>query len=121
MLDATLKSQLTAYLQNLREPIALVATLGDGAGAADMKALLEDVASTSDKVSLNFAGDDARAPSFAVTRAAGNADVRFAGLPLGHEFTSLVLASRSAPSRAPSASRPTSPSPARTAPTWCRR
>jgi alkyl hydroperoxide reductase subunit F len=92
MLDATLKSQLTAYLQNLREPIALVATLGDGAGAADMKALLEDVASTSDKVSLNFAGDDARAPSFAVTRAAGNADVRFAGLPLGHEFTSLVLA-----------------------------
>jgi alkyl hydroperoxide reductase subunit F len=92
MLDATLKSQLTAYLQNLREPIALVATLGDGAGAADMKALLEDVASTSDKVSLDFAGDDARAPSFAVTRAAGNADVRFAGLPLGHEFTSLVLA-----------------------------
>ena len=92
MLDATLKSQLTAYLQNLREPIALVATLGDGAGAADMKALLVDVASTSDKVSLNFAGDDARAPSFAVARAAGNADVRFAGLPLGHEFTSLVLA-----------------------------
>ena len=92
MLDATLKSQLTAYLQNLREPIALVATLGDGAGAADMKALLEDVASTSEKVSLDFAGDDARAPSFAVTRAAGNADVRFAGLPLGHEFTSLVLA-----------------------------
>ena len=92
MLDATLKGQLTAYLQNLREPITLVATLGDGAGAADMKALLEDVASTSDKVSLDLAGADARAPSFAITRAAGNAYVRFAGLPLGHEFTSLVLA-----------------------------
>ena len=92
MLDANLKSQLTAYLQNLRQPITLVATLGDGAGAADMKALLEDVASTSDKVSLDFGGTDSRAPSFAITRAAGDAEVRFAGLPLGHEFTSLVLA-----------------------------
>ncbi len=57
-----------------------------------MLALLEDVAATSDKVSLNLAGDDARKPSFSITRDAGDASVRFAGLPLGHEFTSLVLA-----------------------------
>ena len=92
MLDAALKTQLTAYLTNLREPIALVASLGDGAGSTEMLALLEDVASTSDKVSLDLTGDDARKPSFAITRAAGDAQVRFAGLPLGHEFTSLVLA-----------------------------
>jgi len=92
MLDAGLKTQLTTYLQNLRQPIELVASLGDDKGSKDMLSLLEDVASTSDKVSLNLAGDDARKPSFAITRAAGDADVRFAGLPLGHEFTSLVLA-----------------------------
>ncbi|MDO9473505.1 MAG: alkyl hydroperoxide reductase subunit F, partial [Caulobacter sp.] len=92
MLDAALKTQLTAYLQNLREPITLVATLGEGQGSTDMLALLEDVASTSDKVRLDLTGADARTPSFAITRAAGDADVRFAGLPLGHEFTSLVLA-----------------------------
>ncbi|SFJ45812.1 alkyl hydroperoxide reductase subunit F [Caulobacter sp. UNC279MFTsu5.1] len=92
MLDDGLKTQLKAYLQNLRQPIELVASLGEGAGSKDMLALLEDVAGTSDKVSLNLAGDDARKPSFAITRAAGDADVRFAGLPLGHEFTSLVLA-----------------------------
>ncbi|MDG2529085.1 alkyl hydroperoxide reductase subunit F [Caulobacter endophyticus] len=92
MLDAGLKTQLSTYLQNLRQPIELVASLGDDKGSKDMLSLLEDVAATSDKVSLNLAGDDARKPSFAVTRAVGDADVRFAGLPLGHEFTSLVLA-----------------------------
>jgi len=92
MLDAGLKTQLTTYLQNLRQTIELVASLDESAGAQEMKALLEDVVSTSDKVSLNLSGDNARKPSFAITRAAGDADVRFAGLPLGHEFTSLVLA-----------------------------
>jgi alkyl hydroperoxide reductase subunit F len=92
MLDAGLKTQLTSYLQNLRQPIALVASLDDSAGSAEMKALLEDIVSTSDKVSLNLSGEDDRKPSFAITRAAGDASVRFAGLPLGHEFTSLVLA-----------------------------
>jgi alkyl hydroperoxide reductase subunit F len=137
MLDEGLKTQLKAYLQNLRQPIALVASLGEGQGSKDMLALLEDVAGTSDKVSLNLAGDDARKPSFSVTRDAGDASVRFAGLPLGHEFTSLVLAllhvgghppkfdaevlDRSAPWTATTTSRPISRSPARTAPTWCRR
>ncbi|HJV40262.1 MAG TPA: alkyl hydroperoxide reductase subunit F, partial [Caulobacter sp.] len=92
MLDAGLKTQLTTYLQNLRQPIELVASLDDSAGSAEMKALLEDIVATSDKVSLNLGGDNERKPSFAITRASGDADVRFAGLPLGHEFTSLVLA-----------------------------
>ncbi|ATQ42429.1 alkyl hydroperoxide reductase subunit F [Caulobacter mirabilis] len=92
MLDAALKTQLAAYLQNLRQPIELVATLGDGSSAAEMRALLEDVAAASDKVGVRFDGADDRAPSFAIERAAGDAGVRFAGLPLGHEFTSLVLA-----------------------------
>ena len=75
MLDAGLKTQLSTYLQNLRQPIELVASLDGSAGSNEMRALLEDVASTSDKVSLNFSGDNARKPSFAITRAAGDADV----------------------------------------------
>ncbi|HEY9236391.1 MAG TPA: alkyl hydroperoxide reductase subunit F [Phenylobacterium sp.] len=92
MLDEGLKSQLTAYLANLRQPIKLVASLDDSAKSREMLELLNDVASASDKVSLVKDGDDARRPSFAIERAAGDASVRFAGLPLGHEFTSLVLA-----------------------------
>jgi len=88
MLDAGLKTQLTTYLQNLRQPIELVASLDDSAGSAEMKALLEDIVATSDKVTLSLGGDNERKPSFAITRAApsegfGDADVRFAGLPLG--------------------------------------
>jgi alkyl hydroperoxide reductase subunit F len=92
MLDNDLKGQLKTYLGNLRQPIALVASLDDGPKSKEMLALLEDVMGASDKVSLVRADDDARKPSFAITRQANDASVRFAGLPLGHEFTSLVLA-----------------------------
>ncbi|HZZ31535.1 MAG TPA: thioredoxin family protein, partial [Phenylobacterium sp.] len=92
MLDATLKGQLKAYLENLRQPIELVASLDESPKSREMLELLEDVISVSDKVSLARRDDEARKPSFAVTRAAGDASVRFAGVPLGHEFTSLVLA-----------------------------
>ena len=92
MLDAALKGQLKAYLANLRQPIELVASMTESADSAQMRELLEDVAGASDRVTLNLAGADARKPSFAIVPEAGDADVRFAGLPLGHEFTSLVLA-----------------------------
>jgi len=91
VLDAGLKTQLAAYLQNIRQPITLVAALDDSPKAAEMKALLDDVAAASDKVTVT-AGADGRTPSFAITRADDDVGVRFAGLPLGHEFTSLVLA-----------------------------
>ncbi|MBD3892773.1 alkyl hydroperoxide reductase subunit F [Hydrogenophaga sp.] len=92
MLDDTLKSQLKTYLALLRQPIRLIASLDDSASAAEMRSLLETIGSLSDKVSLDTSGTDARKPSFVIARAGENTGVRFAGLPLGHEFTSLVLA-----------------------------
>ena len=93
MLDANLKQQLSQYLAMLREPIELVASLGDDAKSAETRELLTIIAGLSDKVSATFDGDDARKPSFAIRRASDpSASVRFAGVPLGHEFTSLVLA-----------------------------
>jgi len=92
MLDATLKSQLQTYLGMLRQPIRLIASLDDSATAAEMRGLLDDIVSLSDKVSLDTTGNDARKPSFVVARNGESNGVRFAGLPLGHEFTSLVLA-----------------------------
>ena len=92
MLDATLKTQLQAYLQNLRSPITLIATLDDSAKSAELRALLIDIASLSDKVSVDESGTDARSPSFLIARQGETRGVRFAAIPLGHEFTSLVLA-----------------------------
>jgi alkyl hydroperoxide reductase subunit F len=92
MLDDSLKAQLQQYLGLLRQPIRLIASLDDSETGTDMKSLLETIVSLSDKVTLDTSGNDARKPSFVVAREGETQGVRFAGLPLGHEFTSLVLA-----------------------------
>ncbi|MBB5710555.1 alkyl hydroperoxide reductase subunit F [Sphingomonas xinjiangensis] len=91
MLDANLTQQLKAYLVNIREPIKLVASIGDDAKSREMEKLLNDIAALSDKIAV-VTGTDKRVPSFMIRRAGTDIGVRFAGLPMGHEFTSLVLA-----------------------------
>jgi len=93
MLDTNMTAQLKQYLANLREPIELVATLGDDEKSRQTRELLEEIATLHDMVSASFDGEDERRPSFIIRRASDAAKwVRFAGLPMGHEFTSLVLA-----------------------------
>ena len=92
MLDDTLKTQLQQYLALLRQPIRLIATLDESETGQEMRELLTTIVSLSDKVSLDTQGTDQRKPSFVVAREGEHEGVRFAGLPLGHEFTSLVLA-----------------------------
>jgi alkyl hydroperoxide reductase subunit F len=92
ILDASTTSQLQAYLGNLRRPIELVASLDDSAKSAEMRQLVEEIAALSDKVTARFDGTDARRPSFAIRADEGRAEAVFAGLPMGHEFTSLILA-----------------------------
>lgn len=93
MLDDTLKTQLQTYLEHLRTPIELTAYLDERATSRDLEALLRDIATLSDKITLRQ-GDSRgeRLPSFAIGRVGEAPRIRFAGLPLGHEFTSLVLA-----------------------------
>jgi len=92
MLDAATTAQLKTYLANLRTPVELVATLDDGPKSAEMRALVETVVEQSPLLSARYDGHADRVPSFAIRRADGTAETQFAGLPLGHEFTSLVLA-----------------------------
>ncbi len=93
MLDANLTQQLKTYLANLREPIELVATLGEGKKSDETRELLTEIAALHDMVTARFDGTADRKPSFTITRKSDPAaSVEFAGLPMGHEFTSLVLA-----------------------------
>ena len=92
MLETQMKAQLQAYLQNLRQPIRLVASLDGSDKSAEMRELLTDIAELSDKVSFEDNGADQRVPSFVVVKENETRGVRFAAIPLGHEFTSLVLA-----------------------------
>lgn len=93
MLDANLKGQLGSYLERVTMPIELRASLDQSAAAGELKSLLDEIAELSDKITVvNEDSADVRKPSFEIARAGEQVGVSFAGIPLGHEFTSLVLA-----------------------------
>jgi alkyl hydroperoxide reductase subunit F len=95
MLDDSLKSQLAAYLQRLTQPIEIVASLDHVAAPAasdEMRELIDEIATLSPLIRVRHDGTDARRPSFSVSRVGHDMGIRFAAIPMGHEFTSLVLA-----------------------------
>ncbi len=92
MLDATIKAQLKGYLERLQRPIELVASVDDSERGREMRALLNEIAETSDKVSTREDGGNEMRPSFSIAVPGEAPRIRFAGIPMGHEFTSLVLA-----------------------------
>ncbi|HTH79904.1 MAG TPA: alkyl hydroperoxide reductase subunit F [Ramlibacter sp.] len=93
MLDANLKAQLSAYLQRITQPVELVASLDDTPASGKLQELLREIAQASPLVAImETRGGPHRTPSFSVGAPGESPRVRFAGLPMGHEFTSLVLA-----------------------------
>ena len=93
MLDANLQSQLKTYLERVTRPIQITAHADDGAKSQEMLELLETLVGLSNQITLDVRRDGAeRTPSFALTTPGQDIHLAFAGLPMGHEFTSLVLA-----------------------------
>ena len=93
MLDDTLKTQLQAYLEKVVRPVHIVAALDDSAKSREMEELLGEIVQLSDRLTLEVGSDtEAHTPSFALTTPGQDIHLRFAGVPMGHEFTSLVLA-----------------------------
>jgi NADH-dependent peroxiredoxin subunit F len=92
MLDPAMKSQLSGYFARITQPTELIASLDTSRKSAELRALLNEIASLSDKITVREATDAARTPSFAVRRIGTDIRVCFAGIPMGHELNSLVLA-----------------------------
>ena len=92
MLDSNIKGQLKAYLDRLQRPIELVAGYDDSEASKELHGLIADIADCSDKVSISEDAGRARKPSFGIAAQGEAPRVEFAGIPMGHEFTSLVLA-----------------------------
>jgi alkyl hydroperoxide reductase subunit F len=93
MLEDNLKAQLGAYLERVTQPFEITASLSDSESSRDTLQLLQTIQGLrADKITLKTDGQDARKPSFTLQRPGSDTSLRFAGLPLGHEFTSLVLA-----------------------------
>ncbi len=92
MLDPQLSAQLAGHLEKITSPIRLVASLDAGPKSTQLAELLTEIAALSDSIDYDASGSDGRRPSFAIERVGSDISVRFAAIPLGHEFTSLVLA-----------------------------
>jgi len=103
MITTAMQEKLKQYFQSIRKPIVIEASLDTSAASAQLKELLLALKASSDKIALSFDGNDTRKPSFSIRQpksvdqcSAGPAwtdnDLRFAAIPLGHEFSSLVLA-----------------------------
>lgn len=93
LLDDNLTNQLSQLMPRITEEVELVYSLDGRDASADLKQLLEDIAALSDKVSTREDADaHERKPSFTISRKGTETGVTFAGIPMGHEFSSLVLA-----------------------------
>jgi len=91
MLDANVKNQLKTYLQNLKRPVELVVSADDSNKGKELTSLAQDIVDSSDLVSVTYQQGE-RTPSMSVINPQAATNITFAGLPMGHEFTSLVLA-----------------------------
>ncbi|MGV8546851.1 alkyl hydroperoxide reductase subunit F, partial [Pseudomonas aeruginosa] len=80
---------MTAYREKVSPPFEIVASLDDSDKSSELLGLLKDIVGLTDKISLKTAGSDARTPSFSLTRPGADIGLRFAGIPMGHEVTSL--------------------------------
>lgn len=92
MLDDNIKTQLKTYLERIAQPVELIASLDDTPSAGEMRSMLQDIASLSNLLSLREDGNHTHRPSFAIAAAGQAPRIHFSGIPMGHEFTSLVLA-----------------------------
>lgn len=100
ILDADIKTQLSQYLQLMENDILLKVSAGNDDVSKDMLALVDELATMSSKITVEKVELE-RTPSFSVNRPGEDTGVVFAGIPLGHEFTSLVLALLQVSGRAP--------------------
>ncbi|MDP2246657.1 MAG: hypothetical protein Q8J65_00895 [Nitrosomonadales bacterium] len=108
MLDANIKQQLQSYFGNLTHKVEINAYLNQSDKALEMKELLQDIAGISGNIVLaEHVDPNERTPSFKINRTGGNIGIQFAGIPMGHEFTSLVLAILQAGGHPPKASEDT--------------
>lgn len=92
MLDDKMKTQLKAYLEKVTRPFEIVASLDDGPKSQELRGMLQDIAGLSDRITYREDGDNPRKPGFSLQHAEQETHLYFAGIPGGHEFTSLILA-----------------------------
>lgn len=100
LLDANIKAQLNQLLALLEGDLTIQLSVGEDKTSTDMRELVTELATMSSRITVEET-TLARTPSFSINKVGSESGVVFAGLPLGHEFNSLVLALLQVSGRAP--------------------
>ncbi|WP_135549992.1 alkyl hydroperoxide reductase subunit F [Paenibacillus cymbidii] len=100
MLEEDIKAQLQQYLQLMEGDVLIRVSAASDEVSTDMLALVDEIAGMTSRIAVERT-TLTRTPSFSVNRPGIDTGITFAGIPLGHEFTSLVLALLQVSGRAP--------------------
>jgi NADH-dependent peroxiredoxin subunit F len=100
LLDAEIKDQLSQYLPLMEGKVHIKVSAGSDNISRDMLTLANELAAMSSNIKVEQTQLE-RTPSFSINRPGEDTGITFAGIPLGHEFTSLVLALLQVSGRAP--------------------
>jgi len=92
MLDADMKTQLTEVFAAIEQPIELVYDQSTHGNQSELVEMLQDISSTSSKITARSSGRNSASPAFQIERLGKATGISFRGIPGGHEFTSLILA-----------------------------
>ncbi len=98
--DENLRTQLEQYLALLENDLEITYSVADDEHSKTLKEMLFELQGFSKRILLKEAVLT-RTPSFTLSRIGEKPRITFAGAPLGHEFTSLVLALLQVSGRAP--------------------
>jgi len=100
LLDDNLRTQLKDYLALMEGEVVLKVSLGHDRDSLHVEELVHELLRASPRISAEYVTLP-RTPSFQVDRPLECSGITFAGVPMGHEFTSLVLAILQVSGRAP--------------------
>ena len=92
-LDQNIKNQLSIYMAKIDNPIEIIYFENESDKSAEMVNLLTEVDAMSSMITIKKEEDTThRSPSFQVNLPDSATGIVFAGVPMGHEFTSFILA-----------------------------
>lgn len=92
MLDTTLKVQTQQYLELLEGPVQLAMHIDESEHGKELEAFVKEICSWSDKLSYTYDEMIPYVPAFRLDPAGNKGRVTFAGVPVGHEYNSFILA-----------------------------
>ena len=92
ILDNNIKTQLQSHFSAIKDPVELVIALDDSDKSQEVKALANDLLGLSEHFLIREDDTIARKPLLSVRSPLRDTEINFAGVPMGHEFTSLILA-----------------------------